>query len=685
MRIFITTFERDSILAKLRQKDELTCLFFDALKQRVYERTGRIGLASPEDSTSWYYPAAEYLSDAAMLHCLYPDEKLAAWIKSVTLGIARTSEHDWAGPAFRDHSKPYTGHLETAHLCWALAAVLDLAGEIFTIIEKKEIETALAEKGLELCERWIQKNTHLANWRGIMVSGVVVAAAVLGNEEILDAYIPELQQCAAAFQPDGSYAESLQYGNYLAFALMLGYESLIRRYPAKAVQLDVSAYAKGIKWIVSSMFYAKPVDAWGAEPRARAANFNDSAALFRSSGDLLLHIAARHNDVSEAGLAFYLFEKYYRPILYQGPHDLATFGMRNDWGFLTLPLLTHHVQAVTPQAALLPLTVSFSNGHGFMRDKWDGKTIVAVNGGGDGLYGPGHLHGDVNSFILVHRNERILADPGHSCYRNLIHGLESASQTHNTCTFLVEKDKLGLQEDLAKATLLEQKSVLGRRQIVNATIGEPISRGNKRLISAELGSVSVIGCEAAVIYGQPLTEFSRFWILAGSNILFIVDKITAAKPVTTVWNWLVNNRDGKTSFETADHVLTARRGNAGMKLFQPADTRLSFPVYAYLHDAYHVEPNQPGEGKPGSGLLFRHTEKESSSERITVTAIAMDMPASIDSWQLEKQGNVHNLSNGAQSWSLLVEKDFDRITLSGHDGKWEIINSNGTWSLKSAE
>src|SRR5690606_29336297 len=103
----------------------------------------------------------------------------------------------------------------------------------------------------------------------------------------------------------------------------------------------------------------------------------------------------------------------------------------------------------------LPPTHAFSNGNHFIRDAWNGKFILAIQGGSDALHAPGHLHGDINSFILAYNDERILVDAGHSCYRNLIHGLESASQTHNTCTFLVHTERLGLQEDVHKSTILQ--------------------------------------------------------------------------------------------------------------------------------------------------------------------------------------------------------------------------------------
>lgn len=688
MAVFLSDTERAQIQHSLTVGDPVLCRFYAALHKRVYERVATKGLLSPDSTVAWYYPAAEYLSDAAMLYALEPEEKLANWLRTVTLDIARTSNYDWVGPAFRDHSEPLTGHLETAHLCWALSAVYDLAKEVFTESEQAEIRQALTEKGITLCRRWMDKNTHLANWRGILMSGVLVSAAVLGaagssaadDPDLIDQYVMEWQRCALAFQPDGSYGESLQYGNYLAFALMLAYESLCRTYPEKASQLDMGAYGKGIRWVASSMFYAKPLAGWGihaggAEPRARAANFNDSAALFRPSGDLLLHLAVRGKNDEEKQLARGLFATYYEPVPTQGPHELATFGMNNDWGFLTLPLLTHETRSASPQEAGLPLTTAFSNGHTFMRDAWDGRTIVAINGGGDGLYGPGHLHGDLNSFILVHNGERLLVDPGHSCYRNLIHGLESSTQTHNTCTFLIEQETLGLQEDKAKATMLEQKSVLPRRLLINGMPGPPVERGNRRLLVASDGPVSVVGSEIGQACGAPIQQFSRFWLMASSHILFVVDRIEASQPVTTVWNWLINNRDGQAQVNTQPKCLTVRRNEAGMKLFHTGQGKIGHPVYGYVHDAYHIEPNQYGEGKPGSGLLYRWTESTPVASRTVVHAIALDEAISLDRWKLAVDGNAFTLSNGHKKWTLIVQDEAaNQLSLvSGHGRRWDVV------------
>lgn len=671
MAVFLSDIEKTAILNGIIDEKSLISVFFHALQKRVYERVSWGNLLGPNATTIWWHSAAEYLSDAAMSFALKPTPELAIWLSRETLEIVRKSNYDWVGPEFRDHSEPFIGHLETAHLCWGISSVYDLAKGAFSENEQHEIKTALQEKGIVLCRRWLDKNIHLANWRSILFSGAMVSAVVLEDEKTVNELLPEFELCQNALQEDGSYGESLQYGNYLLLALTFAKEAVLRKY--SQIENQKSKIENSTNWFATSMFYSKPLNGWGDELLARAANFNDSAAIFRPSGDILLHIATRSENETEKGLAKWMFEQYYVSVPNQGPHDLATLGMRNDWGFLTLPLLTYDSKSISPEEANLPLTTIFSNGNAFIRDAWEGKTIIATNGGSQPLNGLGHLHGDLNSFILVHNNERLLADPGHSCYRNLIHGLESSSQTHNTCTFLIEKESLGLQEDLAKASLLEQKSVFPRRIIVNGKGGEKIDRGDKLLICAKDDVISVVGSEVGKAYGQPIQGFSRFWILAGSHVLFIIDQISADYPVTTLWNWIVNNRDGRTIWTKEKNCLTVKKNNSGMKLFHGGNGSFSFPVNGFLHDAYHPEPNQLGEGSSGDSYVFRFTEKEKLSTRTVVHAIALDELDLLINWNLEVNENNYTLKSDTRNWTLKINEDDSFSMISGHGRTWDIV------------
>ena len=66
--------------------------------------------------------------------------------------------------------------------------------------------------------------------------------------------------------------------NYLALALMMSYEAVHRVDPGIEVA-GPETYARSMPWIAHSMLYAKPLQGWGSQPRARAVNFNDSAGF----------------------------------------------------------------------------------------------------------------------------------------------------------------------------------------------------------------------------------------------------------------------------------------------------------------------------------------------------------------------------------------------------------------------
>lgn len=689
MSLFLTEDERRSVLDARACGDVTVNRFWTALVRRTSRRASSPGLLGPGEEVTWWYPAAEYLSDAAMAYALQPTELLAVWLRDVTLAIARRPVSDWVGPWYRDHAtQPPLGHLETAHLCWAVGAALDLAAEVFSENERGELRATLAEKGTVLCRRWLECNTHLANWRAVLAAGVAVAAAVIGDSRNLEYAARETHLCAQAFQPDGSYAESLQYANYLAHALMMASEAVSRAAP----QLSVAGpemYARSMPWIAQSMLYSKPLEGWGAEPRARAVNFNDCGALYRPSGDVVLQVAARCRETfpREAGLARWLFDTFYLPVPAQEPHHLATFGLRNDWGFFALPFVVRAATAISPAAAGLPLAAAFDNGNILVRDAWEGRTVLAIQGGTQPLCGPGHLHGDRNSFILVHNRERLLVDPGHSCYRNLIHGLESSTQTHNTCTFLVDQDVLGLQEDLAKATLLEQSNVPARRVILEGQAGPPAAARGKRLLLARCGEVTAVVSEAGSLYGRPIEEFTRIWLQCGPHVLVVVDRIRASRPVRTMWNWLFNSRDKVSDIETVgSNQIVLRRGLAGVKACHLADGLLHGPIHAYVHDLYHPEPAQHGEGESGSGTLYRWIEPSAREHRVAVHAFALDDYGLIDGWTATADGHEYQVHRGRDGWRLTIhtEAPLSMSLKSLSDGRvWRLEERGGQFSFSA--
>jgi hypothetical protein len=680
MPLFLTEQENTALVSA--RAGEPARPFYWALLNRVARRSASAGLSGPADTVEWWHLAFEYISDAAMAHALCPSPPVAAWLRAAVLSIARRPADDWVGPPFRDHSQnPPAGNLETAHLAWAVAIALDLAPGVFNDAERGELAAVLRERALPLCSRWLDANNHLANWRCVMAAGTAVAAAVLDDAEGLARARGEFPRCVDVFQPDGSYGESLQYADYAARALMLSREALVRRAPALHGTLPLAPYAKKVRWDAASLFYLKPLDGWGAHPRPRSANFNDSAALYRPSADVLLHIAARARDAlpAEAGLARWLFDTLYEPCTGQGPHDRASFGFVNDFGFLTLPLLTQAAAPLPPEQAGVPLTAGFSCGDVLVRDAWNGgRTTLAIRGAGDPLHAAGHLHGDLNSMILVHNRERLLLDPGHSCYRNVFRGLDVSSATHNTCTF-----------ETADGRVLGQSHELRRGFDPQTGVSAaPVSRGGRRELVAREDEVSVVISEAAALYGAPLTAFTRIWISCGAHVLFVVDRIAAGEPVRVTWNWLLNNRDGLLDLKIIrPDRLVARRGNAGMKLFHVAGGGMANPIHALVHDAYHPLPGRQGEGRPGSGRLVRWTEKNAPASRTAIHAICLDEPGAVAGWHMKSGGFFAELESphvsrcAPQRWRLALSAEGGRLVLSESVSKREynIARAGGAW------
>ena len=183
---------------------------------------------------------------------------------------------------------------------------------------------------------------------------------------------------------------------------------------------------------------------------------------------------------------------------------------------------------------------------------------------------------------------------------------------------------------------------------------DPLFLGGRRIMCEDFGEVSVIANDAAELYGAPIKEFSRYAVLCGSQAVFIVDRVKSDAPVKTSWNWLLNNRDGKLEYKVHQPSgLTATRGNAVINLERTgAPANLSGPSYALVHDAYHTLPGQFCEGKPGSGMSFRFTEKEASTESTTIYKIALgDGPCG---WEISVDGSINVTSPEGKSYNIPI-------------------------------
>lgn len=684
MSLFLSATEREAVGAG-RRDAPLRELYW-ALIVRVERRAATPGLAAHAAKGSWWYFAAEYLSEAAMAQALRPTAGLAVWLRSLTLSMARLSLADWVGPSFRDHrATPAVGHLETAHLTWGLATVVDLVPELFAAEELTEVTGILRERGLVLCERWTAMHDEASNWRCIMNAGAAVAASVLEDRAAMERAVVVYQHNTALFQDDGSYGETLQYANYAASGLMLAREALTRRDPALAARLPIRPQVLKSRWDAAALFYQKPLAGAGTIRRARSVNFGDSSAMHRPSADVLLHYASRGRaeDPNAAGLARWLFDQLYAPGEETGPEGMATFGFANNFGFLSVPLLTTAADARSPKDVGLRALEATQSGDVYVRDSWDGITVLAARTGGEALRSVAHHHGDMLSFMLVHQGERLLIDPGHACYRNLSREIDVASASHNTCTFTLPGTD-GESDQILTQRLLSKRRI----NLTGEMASPPVPSWGRRWLSASDGEVRVIAAEAAQAYGAPVRTFGRFWFMGGAHTLFVVDHIETETPVRTTWHWHFNNRDSELNLKRVPpDRLVARRGAAACKLFHDGDGEMSDALHGTLHDVYHPLPGQPGEGRPGSGCIIRWTEREPQRARTVVHALYFGGPADITACHFKSSPGIAILEGpeATDGWKLETSHDPLRFVLTKlADGTaWAVeAEASGCWELK---
>ncbi|MEO0965227.1 MAG: heparinase II/III family protein [Planctomycetota bacterium] len=672
MPIFLTNDEHAAVRGG--QGDQRVADFYWALLRRVETRCESPGLLSGDETVDWWRPVAEYLTDAAMAYALRPTDEVACWLRDVTLSLVRRPQDDWVGPHYRDHTVledgSQIGHLETAHFAWAVAVVLDLASDVFEPGELDEVRGVLRERGIKMCLNWLDRQHPMTNWYCVLCAGLTMSAAVLGDTSALERAKQELSVAVGVLQADGSHAESLQYANYAINCLVLVSETLRRTGHDVEAVVPLSAYVGYARWAATSYLYSRPLvsqtgaEGWGSSPKPRSLNFNDSGAVFKPTADLLLHLAVRGRDShpTEAGLARWLFEETYAQHPGQGPHDQGSFGLITDWGFMTPVLLTAACGAVSPAAASLEPLQVFDCGDTVSRDAWSevgGRTVVALHGGGELLNGPGHLHHDLNTLIVTHRDERLLIDAGHGCYRNATRQLDLATEMHNTCTFLAAADDGGREAKRLWAQNQQQ-----RRMKRGHAIDDPVDRGAYRLMAATKDQVRVMGSDAAASYGGPIKRFSRFVIQCGTHVVFVVDIVGAERPVKAQWHWLLNNRDGGLDLKMpkSDRVVV-RRGNAGMKLFSLSGVGLQ-TQWAQVHDAYHCLPGRWTEGRSGSGVLLHWWSREESTTLVGVHAMALDSYGRVAGWHF-KASSATEVSlegpAGSEQWDLQAGADSIRF------------------------
>ena len=655
MSIILTDKRKCEIIEQIKTDNRFAQLWKDYVERvKLYTYAEKNEIEPMYDRTKWWHYIWERVGDAALVYAITGDKKIGSYVHDVTMEMYSPKKFaEWIGPWFRKVQAPPVGMLETAHISCAICAAYDMCPNLFNDEEKEKIINSLRERILPWCKRYTENLTHFANWKMVLYNGFTTAACILGDKEAIDYALDYFNICIKAYNKD-SYGESVQYSNYATLNLVHAYEMLVAYNSEYAKILDSSFAPNMMKWYAASFMYMKPMNdsEWGDKPYPRTMNFGDSAAIFRPTGDVLMHVAKRFCDTHkvETGLAMWLFETTYKEDL--APYDSSTFGFFNQYHYHTFInyVSTDDVKPLSPKEAGMPLVNSFETGTIAYRNDWDNpKLILGIQGGYVPNQATGHRHQDQNSFILAYDNERILADPGHCCYRLQSWKFSTKDDSHNTWTFEKENGEV-LHQMIVERSFVSEKGLMPSM--------------NKLERCEKIDNLFICQSDCAKAYGDDIEKAERTWLAFGDNAVFVVDRIKSKVPVKPITHFVFNNRGNTTD----DRIfygkrVVFRRNGIGVK-FLPMDVEgyenIMTMDWGYMHDCYHPEPNRLGQGKEGSALIYNYKSTEYLNEYIAVYAIIFDTANLIGHWHTPDVGvNTYYMEPGDKigGYKLTIEKD----------------------------
>ncbi|TVR52383.1 MAG: hypothetical protein EA426_18895 [Spirochaetaceae bacterium] len=684
MSILITQEEHAAVVSAVAGRGR-AAEFFSALADRALRAASRPGIVQSDDTMEWRHIVWERLSDAAFTvrfaeaavaagRTTTELETLTTWLHDTTIEITRYDRDEWIGPWFRARKDPPEGQLETAHVGLGVATALDLCPDLFSASETEEIREALRDKCQVLCRAWLDTRladrTHINNWFMVLLSGYSIASAMLGDTDAIRRAAEDARIAATVYNTD-SYGESLQYWNYATIHLAHIIDVIARYAGANgsAVTVDPAienSYLACLPWIDVSILGLHDVPGWGSG-YAESINFGDSSHMFRPSGDVLLQIASPPaRDAADAdagtadagtgpslrGIARRLFETLYADPKLE-PVDRQTFGFFNTFGYRSVVYLA--LDRLVEPAPVAPAEHRFfESGVAVLRPTSEhADSALAFHGAHAELMATSHRHEDLLSFQLFFRGERVFTDPGHCCYRLATQRFSKSTAAHSTLSFETESGRI-----------VGQNTVTG-----NAFVpAPPIARTTRRRDLP--GGGIIVGCDAAPAYGKPVSRAERIFVYPDEHSLFIVDLVEAAEPVTVTARFVVNNRDNRMTYNHPAWDRTViRRNDAAAKLFHLSaasragtefrshDARFELS-WGYQHDVYHPQPNQHGQGREGSTVVFSYATVGAAKTYRLVHGIAMDDLGHIRSWHFRTHDDgtlVIEPPAGKGGWALKLD------------------------------
>ena len=528
-------------------------------------------------ATQRYISATYDLMDLSLVYAFSGNPELGKFIKMHALQVSRLPLDFWCHAELRGcNPKHPVGGLETAHLSVMMSKVLSLVGDaLFSPEEKKELETALMEKGHKVTTNWLERvkpGSTVNNWAAVIATGNVFSSKYFKDETNLQRSLGIMKYYLdSTIEDDGSYGEGISYFSYPLSTLMSSFPILTKE---EIREVFGESYLRHTpQWLASTYFFNKSGD---NVPITMKAAFGDNGYFGKPSPTLTVTTAYLYKD----RLMPYLMKRLDSPDWYS-----------KSWGALYYSILLgldNFDNVSSPEELKMPLLRSFDSGETVIRKSWrDNDPVLVMKRQLRSKVGYAHARPESNSIAMAAYGEYFVVLPSSASYRSPIHRDYDCSTRSANAIMVDNQDQLLTNAPgNAEVTLLE-----------------------------DTPEFSIAVQESAPRYAVPMRNALRAVVFIKALDTYVLIDRYAAKSGTHRYDARLHffNRDDAAKLDdrgAGNFYLT--RPLADLAVFIGGDTELEFKTApGYMHNASRdYSPGGVNEGKPGSALELTASNRE---------------------------------------------------------------------------
>ncbi len=547
-------------------------------------------------SATRYIYSVVQLENLSLVYLLSGHQALGRFLRGHILQIAGLPYEFWLHAELRGYDPEHPlGMIETAAVTTAVSVALSASGNLFSPEEKRRIESALQNKGLQPCLNWLQ-SPKLSNFTAVISSGAFVAARYFNDSSAKE----KARQAMAGYvnasvEEDGSYGEGTGYFNYPIGALLSAV--LCMNLSERLSTFSSSGLRYSSIWQVYPYLFNTNQE---QKPEPTVLHYGDNSYWGPPSVAVNQLLASLYRD----SLAVWLMKKFDRK------HDFRE----------VLLAFSDEADPVAPQSPGqygLPLCHVFNSGDCYIRSTWADNGIVLGMRSGDGSrIRFNHQRAELHSITMGAYGEYLVVSPGSASYRSPLHYLyDYTTRAANTIT-IDNKNQLFPGEGLNRWS----------NGIDNSSFwisGEP----KAEVIMSKAGKMAdFLVSEAADAYAPAMKRARRSVLFVRDPGYFvIVDELETAGNSAHRFSYRLhfNNRDGNGKLtRTGDGNWLLERPSADLGISVFSAIPLSYEVGdGYMHGpARDYSPGGENEGKPGSAIELT-TSNSNPSGRMTFYSI----------------------------------------------------------------